>query len=279
MDFLAKLYEDESKLKQENHKKNLAMLQRGTILFYSSVYHHTYMYIGNVYGIQHCRVHARSGMKPMGVYIDKMPESIKATTVFRCKNISLTYLAVDYVLAWAFFAPELYKEAKVSESRIQKDEQLKRKTAFSMDRYSNLVEPTKPADPFTVASLRRAFKYASRRYDTPLSKDKGTTCTTLLIAAYQAAVLQMYFKSQYGALHKAAQELKQSKYKLMSAEDAWIVVCKLHLPKTQDLIALSKIMPASLLLESKTANAGSPWRDMLRKDGELWQEIKLISDY
>lgn len=245
------------------------------MLFYSGANsNHTYMYVGVVRGARDCRVHARSGMKPHGVFIDVMPQALHSTRAFCCRDEELATLAVDYIVGWAHVAPEIIKFTDMDDETAENQHNHKPLTRFDFDRLCTLVAPSEPADPFTAASLRRALDYARRRFR-PLSDSAGTTCTTLLIAAYQAALLARFSMGQVHRLQKAYQVLRASDdAQTLSADDAWRRVYGILKP-ARSFEPLERVFPPSLRIESITANAGSPWRDVLVEDEGLWSEIDL----
>ncbi len=265
-----------AKEKDKGLDENLVKLQKGTVLFYSAVESHCYMYLGSVYGAEHCRVHARAAKEPTGVYIDKMPKVNGSNTrAFKCLDATLIQTALMYITEWALVAPDL----NIPESVLPYEEYFKADagfgTAFSFARYGNLVSCSGSADPFTTESLRRALKYASRYITHPLSKNKGTTCTALIVSAYQAAVLHGFCNGNFTLLTTAYKEMKKYKGINVSLTDAWTAVHQILLPDAVKFYELSDVFPSSLLLESKTVNAGKPWTELMENDKKLWVEIKL----
>lgn len=276
-ELLQQLYEEEKQQNQKAEKRNLAKLMPGTVLFYDSGFHHSYMYLGSLYGVEHCRVHARSAEQPYGIYVDGMPDGVTlkpATSAYACMNRDLTAQAVNFARAWALFDPNLFQgTGGVNWWNVV----MPATTPFSFERYGNLVDSGGSADPFSAASLRRALKYASRRGQ-PLSRNKGMTCTAYLIACFQAAFFWLLSKGNTSALGKACETLTVKIKKNeeldeaeVDADDAWQLVAGLL---TDSEKPITELLPPALLLESKTTNAGKPWKKRIEAD-EGWKRIGL----
>lgn len=294
MEMITKGREDERKKKDEEHAHNLKQLQEGGILFYNnSPGYHTYMYLGKLYGVDHCRVHARSGEKdPYGVYIEEMPGEIKYSTAFVCQSIDLSKRAMTYLTSWAKIDSEMVKKWSIKKKfgKILEKDTKKKLVGFSAGRYKKLVDPEDNAPLFTGKSLWRALKYASRT-EAPMS-GKGTTCTALLVSAYQAAVFSLLTGSNYDKIKKALEVLGEHKDELDNFEEkinkkekidkrvgsadwAWEKVRETLVPEGKEETKLVDVMPSSLLLDAKTVRAGKPWKSLVLKDTETWKKVLL----
>ena len=133
-----------------------------------------------------------------GFYIwdfeDQGPDA-KTTTYYRCPDTTLAARAADYALLWATRQPELNQSydnprAKAMMHDIKSDGNLE----YGFD------------------ALRRSIKWCKRLADEdPFSKNKGTTCSAFLVAAYQAAAFATIDRSKLDQAWSRLESLRVNK--------------------------------------------------------------------